>query len=304
MNSGMNTGTPTANSGKWARRGRRLWWALRDSLQKLYTEDSLAVAASIAYYTVLSIFPFLLLVLALTGSFISHFHLTGRLTPILNRILPMRPDFILQNLQVITKAYGRLGFASFLLLLWSSAGVFLPIEKWLNRAWEVAKVRSWLRRRLLALEMALIFGLLTMVLSGLLGLNIYTHPWLQSLAEHHTGLLLRAGYRVLLAAAGFLLTLAVFILLFKRLPNRRMEWREVLPGALFTAVLWQIARGIFIFLLRRFNYRHVYGSIGAMVALMTWAYFSSVVMLFGAQVSNSLYIIFQSTRRSQGTTHR
>lgn len=298
----MKTGIAGVNTGKWSRRGRRVRVVLREALEKLYTDDSLTVAASIAYYTVLSIFPFLLLVLGITGVFISHFQLAGQLASILNRILPMRPDFILQNLQVITKAYGRVGFASFLLLLWSSAGVFLPIEKSLNRAWGVEKQRSWVRRRLLALEMALIFGLLTVVLSGFLGLNFYFQSWLQFLTEHHTGLLLRVGYRLLLSAAGFLLTLAVFVVLFKRLPNRAMDWREVLPGALLTALLWQLARGLFYFLLRRFNYHHVYGSIGAMVALMTWAYISSVVMLFGAQVSNSLYATFQSTRRPPGTT--
>ncbi len=283
--------------GKWERRGRRARVVLREALEKFYTDDSLTIAASIAYYTVLSIFPFLLLVLGLAGVFISHFQLAGQLVLILDRVLPMRPDFILQNLQGISKAYGRVGFASFLLLLWSSAGVFLPIEKSLNRAWEVSKERSWIRRRLLALEMALIFGLLTIILSGFLGLNLYFQNFMQSLAEQHAGLLLRVAYRGLLTAAGFLLTLAVFVILFKRLPNRPMDWREVLPSASLTTLLWQLARAMFVFLLHRFNYRHVYGSIGAMVALMTWAYISSSVMLFGAQVSNSLYTSFQSNRR-------
>ena len=62
-----------------------------------------------------------------------------------------------------------------------------------------------------------------------------------------------------------------------------------MPGALLTAVLWEAARWLFTIFLPFFNYRHVYGSIGVMVSLMTWAYISSAVMLFGAQVSRSLY---------------
>jgi YihY family inner membrane protein len=81
----------------------------------------------------------------------------------------------------------------------------------------------------------------------------------------------------------------MFLVIFERLPNRPMAFRQAFPGALLTALLWEAARSLFTHLLPILNYRQVYGSIGVVVALMTWAYVSSVVMLFGAQVSRSLY---------------
>jgi YihY family inner membrane protein len=68
-----------------------------------------------------------------------------------------------------------------------------------------------------------------------------------------------------------------------------MHLRQAWPGALLTALLWEAARLLFSLFLPFFNYRQVYGSIGVMVSLMTWAYVSSAVMLFGAQVSRTLY---------------
>jgi membrane protein len=68
-----------------------------------------------------------------------------------------------------------------------------------------------------------------------------------------------------------------------------MSYRQAFPGALLTALLWAAARSLFTHLLPFLNYRQVYGSIGVVVALMTWVYISSAIMLFGAQVSRSLY---------------
>src|SRR5690348_1343339 len=125
----MPTEAVAATRSKWHPRFRRALNDLREAWDRFYSEDSFTIAASIAYYSVLSIFPLLLLILGLSGIYIRHYQLAGRLAPLLERILPMRPDFILQNLQGISRAYGRIGVASFVLLLWSSAGVFMPIEK-------------------------------------------------------------------------------------------------------------------------------------------------------------------------------
>jgi YihY family inner membrane protein len=258
---------------------------LKESCIEFYKEDYLTISASIAYYFLLSLFPLLLLVLGLSGIYIRQHNLAGRLALVLQGVLPMDPDFILENLQGISRAYGRVGFASFLLLLWSSAGVFLPIEKSLNRAWGVEKERSWIRRRLLALEMTLLTGLLIVATTALVGARRYVRFWLPEETAFFTGV----TYRGVLGLASLALTLGMSMILFKTLPNRPMRLREIFPSALLTALLWQLARSVVTLLLPRFNYRHVYGSIGVVVGLMTWAYASSALMLFGARVSAALY---------------
>jgi YihY family inner membrane protein len=263
--------------------------ALRDSLVNFLHEDSLTVSASIAYYSLLALFPLLLLLLGVSGTFIRRYELSGRLAVVLEHYLPIRRDFIMRELVGISRAYGRVSILSFLLLLWSSSGVFLPLERALNRAWEVEERRSWWRRRLLAFEMALIFGFLALLSTFLVGTRAYTHAWLKTWVASSTLPLVEFVYRSVFTAATFGITLCMFLVVFERLPNRPMSLRQAFPGALLTALFWQAARGLFMRLLPFFNYRQVYGSIGVAVALMTWVYISSAIMLFGAQVSRPLY---------------
>jgi membrane protein len=290
---------PTANAakklGNWARRWGRAREVLREAFVNFIQVDSLTISASIAYYCLLSVFPMMLLLLGMSGVFLSRFELNGQLAIVLERVLPMKPDFIMQNLVGISKDYGRIGLISFLLLLWSSSGVFLPLEKALNRAWEVDKERRWWRSRLLSLEMALIGGFLVLASSALVALNANIHIWMRSgILGRATGLT-GLAYHAIVVAASFGMSLAMFLVLFDRLPYRTMRFRQVLPSATLTAILWEGARHLFTLLLPVFNYHHVYGSIGVVVALMTWAYVSSAVILFGAQVSRAIYRTLKTT---------
>jgi len=217
-------------------------------------EDSFALSASIAYYSLLSVFPLLLLLLALSGLFIRRYELSGYLTVVLSNYLPMKADFVM-----------------------------------LNQAWGVKEERSWWRRRLVALEMASIVGFLILASSILVGANIYLHAWARRRVFSSLIPLFEISYHTLLLVGTFGSTLAMFVVMLERLPNRTMRLREVLPSAFFTAMFWEAARSLFSLLLPLFNYQQIYGSIGAMVALMTWAYISAVVMLFGARVSAALY---------------
>ncbi len=284
----------------WARYWPRVRRVFRESLISFYTEDSLTLSASIAYYSLLSVFPFLLLLLGLSGIYIRHYELSGRLAIVLERYLPMKPDAILRNLADISRAYGRVSLICFLLLLWSSSGVFLPLEKALNRAWKVQKERSWWRSRLLALEMSMILGFIILASSSVVGVNVYIHKWVRGGVFQPVSPLIGFIYHILVICTTFGMTLAMFVILFKRLPNCPMRPRQVLPSAFLTAILWEAARSLFTRLLPLFNYRRVYGSIGVVVALMTWAYISSAVMLFGAEVSRALYCTAQEPKPPDG----
>jgi membrane protein len=285
----------------WIPRWHQARAVLEQSLDHFLTEDSLTISASIAYHALLSLFPLLLLLLGLSGIFIRRYELAGHLAVALESYLPMKPDFILLNLEGISRAYGRVGLVSILLLLWGSSGVFLPLEKALNRAWDVPQERTWVRRHLLAFEMAVITGILILLSSSLVGLNIYIHPWVRRWSAYSFTSLVEFIYHAFIISATFSLTLGMFVVLFARLPNRRLEIRQVLPGALLTAILWEGALSLFSLLLPVFNYRHIYGSIGVVVALMTWAYVSSAVTLFGAQVSRVLYRTLKAPTASQAS---
>jgi len=272
---------------------RRIGEVLRASLPEFLRGDSLTLSASIAYYSLLCVFPLLLLLTAVAGVYVRHHELSERLAILLQRFLPVTPDVILENLVAVSHNYGRVGLASFLLLLWGSSGVFLPLEKALNRAWAVERERSWWRSRLLALEMALVSTLLVTISLALIGVSLYLKRQFQLVALALPVLLIGFLYRVLIAGASFAMTLLMFLIVMGCLPNRHLRLREVFPSALLTALLWELARILFTHFLPRFNYRHVYGSIGVLVAFMTWIYISSAVTLFGAQVSSALYRAFE-----------
>jgi YihY family inner membrane protein len=271
------------------RRWKQVRDVLGDALVNFSREKSFLVSASIAYYSLLAVFPMLLLLLSASGIFIHRYELSGRLALVLGNYLPFRADFIMSNLVGISRGYGKTSILSFLLLLWSSSGVFLPLEQALNRAWEVETQRSWFERRLLAMEMAGIFGVLFLASTFLVGTRRYTYAWLRTWVAAPILPFAQFLYHGVFTAATFVITLSMFLVLFQRLPNRPLSFRQAFPGALLTALLWQAARGLIMRLLPLFNYRQVYGSIGVVVALMTWVYISSAVMLFGAQVSRALY---------------
>jgi membrane protein len=271
------------------RRWVRTRLVLREAFLSFLKEDSLMVAGSIAYHSLLAIFPLLLLLLGISGLYIHHFELVGGLSVVLQRYLPVRTDFIMQNLVGISRAYGRIGLLSFGLLLWSSSGVFVPLEKALNRAWEVEQGRPWWRSRLMAVEMAAIVACLLLISTLLVGSEFLFRLWLRRALAPSLSFLTVFIFHMLTATSSFAIALMAFVVLFERLPNRSMGFRHAFPGALFTALLWEVARWVVTILLPHFNYRQVYGSIGVVVALMTWAYISSAVILFGAQVSRTLY---------------
>ena len=282
--------TPSTGKGESIqRRWVKTRHVLHQALMNFLEEDSLMVSGSIAYHSLLAIFPLLLLLLGLSGLYIRRFELVGHLSVVLQRYLPIRTDIIMQNLVGISRAYGRIGLLSFVLLLWSSSGVFVPLEKAMNRAWEVAEGRAWWKSRLLALEMAFIVGCLILIAAGFVGVEIFFRQRLEILLGPSLHPLVVFLYHLLTAISSFAVALLTFVVLFERLPNRPMNLRHAFPGALLTAILWETARLLFTVFLPFFNYRQVYGSIGVMVSLMTWTYISSAVILFGAQVSRTLY---------------
>ena len=292
----MPTPNVVEKIGKANRHWRQVREVLNQSLVTFLKEDALTVSGSIAYFSMLSIFPLLLLLVSLSGLYIRHFELSGELTVVLESFLPMKPDFILKELVGISQAFGRVSILSFLLLLWSSSGMFLPLEKALNRAWEVEKSRSWWRSYLVAFEMAFIFALFISAYASVASVNVYLQKRLYVWAELHPApALVELFYQITFAMVTFGMTLLIFTILFQRLPNRHLGSRKVLPGAILTAIFWEAARTLFTHLLPLFNYSHVYGSIGVVVALMTWLYISSVVTLFGAHVSRSLYRTLHAT---------
>jgi membrane protein len=94
-----------------------------------------------------------------------------------------------------------------------------------------------------------------------------------------------AFWQLVFAVASYLITVSLFVLVYRFMPRTEVSLRDTLPGAFFGGLLWELAKYIFALSLQYFHYDQIYGSVGAVVAVMTWSYVSSLILLFGAQLT-------------------
>ncbi len=246
--------------------------------------DSGNLSAAIAFYSLLSLFPLVMLIVSVSGFFIQHFNLSRAIIHQASSLVPAGRELIRENLVTIVKHFGRVQLVSILLLWWSASGVFNPLERAMNRAWRVSQGRNYWRRHLLALGMVLICG--TLLLCSLLVTTVQRQVWhlpIMDQLRERAPLLFSLGWRSLFWSIPVFFTIITFLLIYRIVPNRQLQFRQVAEGALAGSILWEIAKDIFAALLPYFNYRHVYGSLAAGVAIMMWGYISSLILLFGAE---------------------
>ena len=94
-----------------------------------------------------------------------------------------------------------------------------------------------------------------------------------------------AFWQVMFAAGSYLMTVVVFVFIYKFMPRAEVRLRDTLPGAFVAGLLWELAKYTFAASLQYFHYDQIYGSVGAVVAVLTWSYVSSLILLFGAQLT-------------------
>jgi membrane protein len=87
------------------------------------------------------------------------------------------------------------------------------------------------------------------------------------------------------AVASYLITVALFVLVYRFIPRTEVYLRDTLPGAFLGGLLWELAKYVFAWSLNLLHYDQIYGSVGAVVAVLTWSYVSSLILLFGAQLT-------------------
>src|SRR5947209_782709 len=105
-------------------------------------------------------------------------------------------------------------------------------------------------------------------------------------------LLLSVGsvfWQGIFAVASFLITVTLFVVVYRFMPRAEVSLRDTLPGAIIGGLLWEVSKYLFAWALNYFHYDQIYGSVGAVVAVLTWSYVSSLILLFGAQLSVVLH---------------
>jgi len=258
--------------------GHSLW----RGLVGIANSDDLTHAASIAYYALLSLFPFLLLVLSVIGSITTDEASRVRMLDFVLKYFPTRFEFLTTQLDLFRQTRLRIGVAGGLALIWASLGVFGAVTSAVNHAWGVEKQRSFLRHRMVSFLMLLAAGatlLLTVILFS--AGEVVQTTWFAQVVERFPGLHALAGFGVRYAAT--LMLIIGIGLVFYFIPNAKVRFRDVWVGAIVTGLLWRGAYAGFAWWVRDLRRFSIHGSIAAVVAFMFWIYISSVILLYGVE---------------------
>jgi membrane protein len=261
------------------------------TVESFLDNDLITSSAAITYFGILFLFPTLLLALSIGerffGDAISQNFMTRLMT-----FLPGSADLVKKNLEAISQVSSGLLITALTILLWAGSWIFTVIERAVCRIWGT-KPRPFLRGRFLTIGMIAAVGIL-LLSSVLVTSSVVT---IQALME---GLPVKQVpvqiawfgsilWRTVFASLSLLLTTSLFALIYRVMPNTRIDWFEVIPGAIIAGILWEAAKYGFAWMIPYFHYDLLYGSIGAGVALLTWGYLSSLIMLFGAQLTAVLH---------------
>jgi len=259
---------------------------LSHSLHQFHENDLFTSAAAMSYFGLMALFPALLLLLAISNKLAAASQLLTHAVD----VYPGSSKFLRETIG----SFSNLGVGAIItcviLVLWAGSWVFAVVERALNRIWGAISRTFW-HGRALTIGMVGVVGLLlslsVMVTSILVALRGMTGGLSLRQIERYP-LLISVGsafWQVLFAAGSYLITVALFVLVYRFMPRAEVTLRDTLPGALLAGVLWELAKYVFAWSLNYFHYDQIYGSVGAVVAVLTWSYVSSLIMLFGAQLT-------------------
>jgi membrane protein len=263
---------------------------------ELYNSEGLTHAASIAYYSLLSFFPIILLALAVLGEMTSDATARDAVVRFIFRYFPRQFDFVSGQVDALASSKFTFGFWSVVALVWASLGVFNAITSAVNHAWAVEKKRSFLGHRLISFLMMVSAGLVLM-----LGLVIAS---LVRLAETRLGdALLRSPTLdwlsgIVASYVATLLLIGCVALIFYFIPNTKVRFRDVWPGAILVGVLWRVAFLLFSWYAADLaTWNVIHGSIAAVVVFLLWIYVSAVILIYGVEMTASYARLQDAARR-------
>ena len=241
-------------------------------------------AAGLAFYSFFSLFPMLLILVSFVGSLIEDPQAQTSILEYLLQIFPFSRDIIEGNIQEVLRIRSSVNTLSTVMLLWSGSGAFAGFTRSINGAWPRAKRRPFVVRRLMALGTLIV---LVIGLSLLFSLITLTHLLPSNL---NTAISNLSQMRFMSQILMWLLFFLSLTMLYRWIPNIDVARDEALWGGLCASIGSLAATVGFTWFLQSglVRYNLVYGSLGAIVALLAWIYLLSVIILFGAYLSSSI----------------
>lgn len=238
-------------------------------------------AAGMAYYGFFSLFPLMLILVTFGGAFLQSGEAQAQILHGLTRLFPFSGDLIQRNIEQVLSARGSMRLLGAVALAWSGSGAFAILARNINAAWPNTVQHPFLKRRLMAL---LILVVLVILMGVILAANLLARllP-----AEVNGAAQVLIQMRYFSHVVAWLLLFVILLTLYRWIPNTKVAWHQGAWGAFFASLAAEIATLAFAWYLRSgfAKYSLVYGSLGAVAALLFWIYLLSFVVLFGAYLS-------------------
>ncbi|MER9318544.1 YihY/virulence factor BrkB family protein [Mesorhizobium sp. M0659] len=269
------------------------WAMVREAVVGFVNDNALSHGAAIAFYATTSLAPILLIVVAIAGLAFGHEAAQAALSAQITGMMGTESANILQTAlkSASEKPSGGTWAAviGIITLLVSASGVFGEIQQSLNMIWKVEAQGSSLSRlvRARAVSLGLVTALGFMLLVSLVASAAISALGSLINAQLPFGTLVLG---VINAVVSFVLLAAIFAAIFKVLPDRTLEWRDVWIGAVVTAALFTLGKSLIGWYIGSSAVAASYGAAGGLLVILLWAYYSAEIFLFGAEITRAYSI--------------
>ena len=283
---------------------RTIWSLLKETVDEWQQDKVGQMAAALAYYTLFSIAPLLVIAVAVAGAVFGQEAARGEVVAQIQGLLGKAGAEVVQtalaNTQNPQSGSGIVpAIISTLALIFGASGVFIQLQDSLNAVWNVepspqAGVKAVVRKRIFSFAMVITIGFILMVSlvvsTTLAALSTFTNqlfPALESL------------WRLINIGISLGVFTLLFALIYKYLPDIYIAWKDVLVGAFFTSILFSIGKELLGFYLGNGSFGSAYGAAGSVVTVLAWIYYAVQIMLFGAEFTQVYTRRYGSHRSSR-----
>lgn len=274
---------------KW--RELRFEWSLfKETAEAWNAHNAQRLGASLAYYTIFSIAPLLLIFVSMAGFVFGQQAVRGEIYWQMRAVAGYQGAVFIQNILAGAHMHAKSGIIAtaigFTVLLLGASGVFVELRDALNLIWEVpapqeSALHGLIRYRLFSFALVIGSGLL---ITASLAFSIA----IQAIEKYALGYFHIPGF--VMESANFAVTFVaitvLFGLVYEFVPERRVPWTDVAVGSLITAVLFAVGKALVALYLGRAGVGSLYGAAGSLVVLLVWVYYSSQIFLFGAEFTH------------------
>ncbi|MFN8391136.1 MAG: YihY/virulence factor BrkB family protein [Bdellovibrionota bacterium] len=273
----------TAKSG---RTGGSIIGLLRQTVSEWNEDQAPMLGAALSYYTVFSLAPLLIIVIACAGVFLGNEAVQGKVIEQISGLIGEQGAKAVS--EMIESAYkSQDGLVATIVgvigLLFGATGVMIQLQLALDTVWDVRRVESegvvgFFRNRWLSFTMIVGIGFLLLV-------SLFASAAISFFARYSIAYLPFSAFllQVVNVAASIALTTVLFAVMFRYLPNVRVHWSEVWMGALASAVLFTVGKQLIGLYLGRAAVTSSFGAAGSLAIILLWSYYSAQILLFGAE---------------------